>query len=68
MPEPITRRDFLRRGVKYGGAAVFVVPAINVLSMAEAGATTGGSSYGNSRPPGVPPGPPAGVPPGPPGS
>ena len=43
----ITRRDFLKRGLKYGGTAVFVVPVINVLSMATAGATTGGSNYGN---------------------
>lgn len=49
MPESISRRELLRRGAKYGGAAVFATPVINVLSMAEAGATTGGSSYGHSH-------------------
>lgn len=49
MPEPITRRDFLKRGTKYGGAAFFVAPAIRVDSLQSAGASPGNSSYGNSR-------------------
>jgi hypothetical protein len=48
MTEPITRRDFLRRGVSYSGAAVFAIPAVNVMSLGSAGASSGNSSYGRS--------------------
>ena len=37
-PEGMSRRDALKRGVVLGGAALWVVPAVQVLSLTEAAA------------------------------
>lgn len=37
-PEGLSRREALKRGVVLGGAALWVAPAVHVLSISEAGA------------------------------